>query len=120
MNSPELTDEHNARETGLKMAHHKYGERYNCFECGAKFYDMRREDPICPKCGVDQRRAPKKVTVSRSAPPRSAPIKDYDDDSEDLFGDGVSADVGGEGDDSVETPLDSNLVDDIPDDEEEY
>jgi len=31
------------------------GAKYVCFKCGTKFYDMKRPDPICPKCGTDQR-----------------------------------------------------------------
>ena len=31
------------------------GAKYICFKCGTKFYDMKRPDPICPKCGTDQR-----------------------------------------------------------------
>ena len=30
------------------------GERYKCFECGFKFYDLGRPEPICPSCGVNQ------------------------------------------------------------------
>ena len=31
------------------------GAKYVCFKCGTKFYDMKRPDPLCPKCGADQR-----------------------------------------------------------------
>ncbi len=36
----------------------KLGQKYTCFECGTKFYDLERPAPICPRCGVDQRLAP--------------------------------------------------------------
>ncbi len=36
----------------------KLGTRYSCFECGLKFYDLNRPDPLCPKCGADQRTNP--------------------------------------------------------------
>ncbi len=36
----------------------KLGTRYSCFECGLKFYDLNRPDPLCPKCGADQRNNP--------------------------------------------------------------
>ncbi len=36
----------------------KLGKRYTCFECSLKFYDLNRPDPLCPKCGVDQRTDP--------------------------------------------------------------
>jgi hypothetical protein len=36
----------------------KLGTRYQCFECGLKFYDLNRPEPVCPKCGADQRNNP--------------------------------------------------------------
>lgn len=34
------------------------GTKYTCFKCGTKFYDMKKPDPLCPKCGADQRESP--------------------------------------------------------------
>jgi hypothetical protein len=34
------------------------GVKYTCFKCGAKFYDLKRPIPLCPKCGADQRESP--------------------------------------------------------------
>lgn len=34
------------------------GNKFVCFKCGAKFYDMKKPDPLCPKCGADQRESP--------------------------------------------------------------
>jgi hypothetical protein len=34
------------------------GKRYACFQCGTKFYDLNRPEPMCPECGADQREAP--------------------------------------------------------------
>lgn len=31
----------------------RFGERHTCHACGCKFYDMLRNPPICPRCGVD-------------------------------------------------------------------
>lgn len=36
----------------------KLGTRFTCFECGLKFYDLNRPEPLCPKCGADQRSNP--------------------------------------------------------------
>jgi rubredoxin len=36
----------------------KLGKRYQCFQCGLKFYDLNRPEPLCPKCGGDQRENP--------------------------------------------------------------
>ena len=34
------------------------GAKHTCFKGGAKFYDMKKPEPICPKCGADQRQSP--------------------------------------------------------------
>ena len=33
------------------------GRKYTCYSCHTKFYDLGKPDPICPKCGADQRDA---------------------------------------------------------------
>lgn len=33
------------------------GKKYNCYSCHTKFYDLGKPEPICPKCGADQRDA---------------------------------------------------------------
>lgn len=44
-----------------------FGIKFVCFKCSTKFYDMKKPDPICPKCGSDQRESPalKAPTESR-------------------------------------------------------
>lgn len=37
----------------------KLGARFTCFECGTKFYDLNKPEPLCPECGADQNNAPK-------------------------------------------------------------
>jgi len=34
------------------------GNKFVCFKCSTKFYDMKKPDPLCPKCGADQRDSP--------------------------------------------------------------
>lgn len=34
------------------------GTKWTCFKCATKFYDMKKPDPLCPKCGADQRESP--------------------------------------------------------------
>lgn len=34
------------------------GAKHLCFKCGTKFYDMKKPEPVCPKCGSDQRESP--------------------------------------------------------------
>ena len=32
----------------------KLGNRFQCYECGVKFYDLNRPEPVCPTCGANQ------------------------------------------------------------------
>ena len=34
------------------------GVKHTCFKCGTRFYDLKKPEPICPKCGADQRESP--------------------------------------------------------------
>jgi uncharacterized protein (TIGR02300 family) len=40
------------------------GNKHVCFKCGTKFYDLRKPEPICPKCGANQAESP----ANRPAP----------------------------------------------------
>jgi uncharacterized protein (TIGR02300 family) len=42
------------------------GTKHICFKCSTKFYDLKKPDPICPKCGADQREATAKPEGRRS------------------------------------------------------
>ena len=33
------------------------GTKYECFNCGLKFYDLGKPEAICPKCGANQKDA---------------------------------------------------------------
>lgn len=49
------------------------GTKFTCFKCGTKFYDLKKPEPVCPKCGADQREA---VTVKPSKKSREKePVK---------------------------------------------
>lgn len=75
------------------------GTRYVCFECGCKFYDLNRAEPLCPDCGADQRQAPVRdlrallASAGRISLPEPAVIKEKEkekdgdkDDDQDLLG----------------------------------
>ena len=58
------------------MAGKDLGTKHTCFKCGTKFYDFKKPEPLCPKCGADQRQNP--VTKApperrQKAPPKPAP-----------------------------------------------
>jgi len=39
--------------------HPKLGFKWICFACGAKFYDLGKEEPVCPKCETNQQDRPR-------------------------------------------------------------
>ncbi|MGE4651948.1 MAG: FYDLN acid domain-containing protein [Myxococcota bacterium] len=43
----------------------KLGTKYECFSCSAKFYDLKRPEALCPRCGEDQAKAPKRPKARR-------------------------------------------------------
>jgi uncharacterized protein (TIGR02300 family) len=48
----------------------KLGTKYDCYNCGTKFYDLGKADPICPKCGADQRDSATSETPAASSASR--------------------------------------------------
>jgi uncharacterized protein (TIGR02300 family) len=63
------------------------GAKWNCFRCGAKFYDLNRPDPVCPKCGANQRERPFESSTSESSGPAQrrpalAPMSRFLDEEE--------------------------------------
>jgi hypothetical protein len=37
------------------------GKKWICFSCSAKFYDFKKIEVLCPKCGATQKDAPVKT-----------------------------------------------------------
>lgn len=35
----------------------KLGNKFDCFNCGTKFYDLGKSEAVCPKCGANQKNA---------------------------------------------------------------
>lgn len=59
------------------MAKKNLGNKYACYQCGCKFYDLGRPQPICPKCGANQTEAPKKepLTTTKGVPVTAVPSR---------------------------------------------
>ena len=58
------------------------GNRYVCYECGTKFYDLTKPEPLCPECGADQREAPVrdlKALLGGGKSPKHDPADDLPD-----------------------------------------
>jgi hypothetical protein len=85
------------------------GTKYTCAECGTKFYDLGRPDPVCPSCGTvpepPKKPAPRRGRKSKNVLPPKSPVVDGDDDDDD-------DDVAGADDEE----LDLDLSDDDDDD----
>lgn len=86
------------------------GKKFECYNCGTKFYNLGRPEAICPKCGANQKNAksedapapaprpPRRVAVIMEPPPEGnpdefgeepAPIEEEErDDDEDLEDEG--------------------------------
>lgn len=50
------------------------GAKHTCYQCGTRFYDLKKPAPICPKCGADQRQSQGQksppAAERRRAPPK--------------------------------------------------
>jgi uncharacterized protein (TIGR02300 family) len=56
------------------MATKTLGNKFICFMCQCKFYDLGRPESVCPRCGANQKEAPKvKTTPSRARAAERAP-----------------------------------------------
>lgn len=70
------------------------GKKWICFACGAKFYDLGKGEPSCPKCGASQKNAPAKPKAPKKDKAALAIDDDYngemdiDASSEDTFDEG--------------------------------
>ncbi|HKA15907.1 MAG TPA: FYDLN acid domain-containing protein [Myxococcota bacterium] len=83
------------------------GEKYVCFSCGAKFYDLGKPEPRCPKCGADQREAPRQVRPRPSAAPEAEerPVKRsrlLDEDEDEIV---LDTDTDSDADDDLDLGL---------------
>ncbi|MBI5179028.1 MAG: TIGR02300 family protein [Nitrospinae bacterium] len=72
------------------MVKPEWGTRYICYKCSARFYDMNKPAPICPKCGADQTKAPPKLSASAPVKPRPRAVLpdevDVEEKADDEFG----------------------------------
>ena len=44
------------------------GKKFECYNCGTKFYNLGRPEAICPKCGANQKDA--RADEAPPPPPR--------------------------------------------------
>lgn len=86
------------------------GSKHECPNCGTKFYDLGRPEPLCPKCGTNVRLAKPNEPASSSQAARKRRKTDLAADSDELTADSVEV---------PETPLDDEDTADLEDDEDD-
>lgn len=50
------------------------GKKFECYNCGTKFYNLGRPEAICPKCGANQKNAKSEDAPVAAPRPRRAAI----------------------------------------------
>jgi len=61
------------------------GRKYTCYSCHTKFYDLGKPEPICPKCGADQRDAEEAPATTSHRGRAAAPPRVVEEPVEDEF-----------------------------------
>jgi len=93
----------------------EWGTKRSCQECGAKFYDMRRAEIICPKCDAVFQIAPPKA--KRAQPAAKETVKQAKPAAEPA---GIKgADSGGGETDAIDELKDAGTGDDQIDDDDD-
>ena len=81
------------------------GTKWTCFKCTSKFYDLKKPDPVCPKCGADQRESPALKPAGESRRSRlaaKAPVVAPEPEESVLGGDTEEDEIEGIDDEEVE------------------
>lgn len=102
------------------MSKAEWGTKRTCTNCGARFYDLKKDPAVCPKCGTEQE--PEQATkTKRPAKAAKETVKDVAEkkpaaaavaDTEDVDEDLLDTDDAGIGDDLVEDTSDLGEDDD--------
>ena len=86
------------------------GTRYSCFKCSCKFYDLNKPEPVCPRCGADQRDDPtpdpRVAMLSRYKTSRTPAAKVVAEPEDDFSDDDEEDDDDNSDDDEIEEDLD--------------
>jgi len=105
------------------LAKESLGKKRSCPDCGTLFYDLRRKNIVCPKCGADYldpktikaKRTPEPVAKEPVLAPAEQVVVGNDDEDGDLVDDGIGAetvDNDEENDELIENTSDLGAADD--------
>lgn len=84
------------------MVKPEWGNRYVCFKCSTRFYDLNKPVPICPKCGADQTKMPARAAHSAPSRPRPRVLVPDEIEVDEKVGDGELGELGDIGLDEIE------------------
>ena len=90
-------------QKGVPVAKPELGEKHDCQECGARFYDLNKSPAVCPKCGT------KVAPLTRTkAAPSPKPVKEKAP---------AKAETDKKGKDTLDSGADEDSDDDIDEDD---
>lgn len=103
------------------MPETKLGTKHECYSCGTKFYDLGKQEPLCPKCGANQTHAAPSTQLAATQAARkkrkAEVTRTFDDEPEEAAGE-VAADDDLADDDLVGADLSTDDdAEDVDDDE---
>ena len=100
------------------MAKPAWGKKRTCTSCGTRFYDMKKNPAICPKCGMENDLQPllkpRRTPAAKLAPAKPAAANDDAEETDvpdDI--DDVEVDDDEEDDLLVDDDLDDDRDDDV-------
>jgi uncharacterized protein (TIGR02300 family) len=94
------------------VAKPELGEKRQCQNCGAKFFDLNKDPILCPKCGTVFQATPLSARASRA----SAPADDEETDTDNSAELVPLEEADGDDDKAVASAVDDD-ADDIADDD---
>lgn len=97
------------------------GKKHECSECGAKFYDLGKPEPVCPRCGAPASGSEDepKAKARRKRRPAPAPVAARET-TEELPADGAEDVTFAVDDDEIEAEdLEDEDLGDLEDEDEE-
>jgi hypothetical protein len=93
------------------------GKKYTCYSCHTKFYDLGKPEPLCPKCGADQRDADEAPVY---VAPRGRRVVEEPADDEEFTPAAPAAEASDEEGEDTFAAADDDREEDVEEDEEEY
>ena|SRR5713226_3128050 len=93
------------------------GKKYTCYSCHTKFYDLGKPEPLCPKCGADQRDAEETPVITSHRGRRVVVVEEPIEEPE--FPDAEPVVAAGETDEDEEIVPEADREEEPEEDEEE-